>query len=159
MNTRARWAPARRPAAGPLALLAACGLLAGCVSPTDPLDRRGDLEKAQRRYTELIRWGEVEKASRFVDPELVDEFLALAGTMGNLRITDFETGEIQFADDAAVVAVTYRGYAVSEFIERTAREEQDWYRDGGLTDPWRVRPQLRRVVATLRGEDPETAGR
>ncbi|MGH0031874.1 MAG: hypothetical protein ACQGVC_18960 [Myxococcota bacterium] len=52
-----------------LALATAAWLLAGCVSPTDPLGREDALEDAQQRYTDLIRWGELEKAALFVDPE------------------------------------------------------------------------------------------
>ena len=149
-SARHEWG-ARRARAAVAIFVSSCVLL-GCVSPTDPLGRQDSLEEAQQRYTELIRWGEVERAAMYVDPELVDDFLTLAGTMANLRITDFDTGEIEFGDDTAVARVVYRGYSISEFVERAARETQDWYREGGLTDPWRVRPQLQHVVAVLRGE-------
>lgn len=127
-----------------------CLALAACVSPTDPLGREEALEEAQKKYTELIRWGDVQRAGAYVDPELLDEFLELAGSMEDLRFTDFEIGEIEFDHDSARVSVTYRGYRVSEFVERQAREVQEWHRDG-LKNDWRVRPGLHDVVAAIEG--------
>ncbi len=49
------------------------------------------------------------------------------------------------------MTVTYQGYSIATFIERSARERQEWYRDEGLANVWHVRPELADVVATLRG--------
>ena len=124
--------------------------LAGCVSPTDPFGRQDALEDAQKKYTELIRWGDVEQAVAYVDPEQAESFLVLAGSMSNLRITDFEIGEIDFGHEDAHVTVIYRGYSVTEFVERSAREKQEWHRDG-MDNEWRVRSDFHDVVATLQG--------
>ena len=105
-------------------LALAMGFL-GCVSPTDPLGREDALEDAQQRYTDLVRWGELEKAGTFVDPELRDDFLALAEDYAALRITDFEIQEIHYGEHGkldASVTVVYKGYLVSTLIERTAPE-------------------------------------
>ncbi len=53
-------------------------LLSGCVSPSDPLGRQDALEEAQQKYTELVRWGDVERAGKFVDPAMRDDFLRLS---------------------------------------------------------------------------------
>lgn len=157
MLTRGRTAVAMRMdrMRGRLARAAVLVLLAGafgaCVSPTDPLGREEALEEAQRRYTELVRWGEAEQAGRYVDPELRDEFVRLARQLGDLRITDYEIGEIERQDDSAVVTVTYEGYAVATLVERSARERQEWFRAPGLANVWLVRPGLAEVVAALRG--------
>jgi hypothetical protein len=127
-----------------------CLALAACISPTDPLGREDALQDAQKKYTELIRWGDVQRAGAYVDPELREEFLALASSMEDLRITDFEIGEIEFDHDSARVSVTYRGYRVSEFVERSAQEVQQWHRDG-LDNDWLVRPGLHDVVTAIEG--------
>ena len=49
--------------------------LASCISPTDPLGREEALEVAQKKYTELIRWGDVERAVTYVEEDLCVEFL------------------------------------------------------------------------------------
>lgn len=139
-----------------LALLCLSGL-PGCVSPHDPLGREDALEDAQKRYTDFVRWGELEKAGIFVDPELRADFLALAGDYDALRITDSETHEIVFGDDGASVTVAYKGYLLSTLVERTAYEQQQWYREEGLANVWYVRPQLDAVLDALRGRVPETA--
>lgn len=133
-----------------LAAALLCLALAGCISPTDPLGREEALETAQKKYTELIRWGDVTRAGAYVDPEQRERFVALADTAANLRITDFEIGEIEFDHDSARVLVTYSGYSVTEFVERSAREEQNWYREG-MDNNWLVRTDLHDVVATLQG--------
>lgn len=135
------------------------GGLVGCVSPTDPLGRQDALEETQRRYTELVRWGELEKASTFVDPELQADFMALEQDYDALRITDFEISEIVYEEEGASVTVSYEGYLMTTLIERSAREEQQWYREEGLGNVWRVRPQLDAVLAALRGSPLEHAER
>lgn len=138
-----------------LALTAVLTLLAGsfaaCVSPTDPLGRQDALAEAQRRYTEMVRWGDVEEAGRYVDPAVRDDFMQLAKQIEDPRITDYEIGEIEHGEDKAFVTVTYEGYAVATLVERSARERQEWFRDPGLKNVWHVRPELAEVVAALRG--------
>lgn len=126
-------------------------LVAGCVSPTDPLGRQDALQEAQEKYTEFVRWGDVERAGKFVDPAMLDEFLRISKQLELLRITDFEIGDIEHGDKSAIVTVIYQGYSVATLIERTARERQEWYRDDGFANVWHVRPELAQVVATLRG--------
>lgn len=131
--------------------LALCGCFLACVSPTDPLGRQDALEEAQQRYTDLVRWGELEKASQFVAPELRGPYVALAKDFEGLRITNFEISDIVYGDDDARVTVFYEGYVVAQLVERSAREQQEWYREEGLKNVWRVRPQLDQVMDTLHG--------
>jgi hypothetical protein len=133
-----------------LALLTA----AGCVSPTDPMGRERALEESQRRYTNLMRWGEIEKAAEFVDPALRQEFLGQAAEFEGIRITDFEIGSIRFdADDEASVKVTYRGYSVGTFLEQPIHEHQKWFRTG-IGNAWWVRPEIEGIVGALSGATP-----
>jgi hypothetical protein len=112
---------------------------AGCV--TDPLGRHTAFNDTQRQYTQALRWGEIEKASSFVDPALREQFLAHAPAFQALRITDFAIGEVDYRDDSATVTVTYDGYSLDSFVERKIREEQAWYREDG-SNRWRVRSDV-----------------
>jgi hypothetical protein len=141
------------------ALLALLALLfaLGCASASDPLGHRDALEVAQKRYTNLIRWRDAERAVQFVDPSLRDQFLAHAGELENLEISDYELGEIEYDEDGktARVEVTYRGYALNQLIERKVRVTQEWHRASG--NDWLVRPDLEAVVAQLRGAPRESS--
>lgn len=125
---------------------------AGCMTVTDPLGHRDALEDAQKRYTDLIRWRDAERAAIFVDPEMRKDFLEQAGELENLEISDYELGDLEFGDgdETATIDVTYRGYSLSHLVERKIRVTQEWHRDEGNT--WLVRPDLEDVVAKLRGD-------
>ncbi len=133
MQTAARW----------VALIAVG--LAACVSPSDPWERERALEQTQKRYTEALRWGNLEKASRYVDPEMRGDFLALADSFETIRITDYEIGELDLDEETlaqAEVDVTYRGYVLPTYVEKRVRDHQVWYRDEDSGSEWRVRPEL-----------------
>jgi hypothetical protein len=119
--------------------------LGGCVSPSDPWERAESLKQAQRKYAEGLRWGNLEKSAKYVDPDMRTEFLALSGAFETVRITDYDIGEVDLDEETlaqAEVDVTYRGYVLPEFLERRVREHQIWYRDEESGDEWRVRPEL-----------------
>ena len=74
--------------------LAVLTLLAGmgCASTlADPTGRQTALENAQRRYTQLVRWGEIKRASVYVEPDLREEFLSYEPFFEQIRFTDTET--------------------------------------------------------------------
>ena len=119
--------------------------LAACVSPSDPLERGEALKESQRRYTEALRWGDLDKAARYVDPEMRGDFLALADAFENVRITDYDIGELDLNKETlaqAEVDVTYRGYVLPVYVEKRIRDHQVWYRDDESGREWRVRPEL-----------------
>jgi len=127
---------------GSLALAVAL-LATGCGATLgDPMGRQNALEDTQRRYTQLVRWGEIEKASEFVDPALRQDFLVHGPQLETLRITDFEIGTIERSGDEASVTVTYRAYSIASASEKPIREKQLWYRETGLDNVWRVRSEL-----------------
>ena len=127
----------------------------GCTS-LDPLGRKDALSDTQRRYTDMVRWGDLERAEQFVDPEHLEEFKRLAGGFENLHITDHEIGEIEYEDRTAYVTVTYKGYSRAHLVEHTTRERQEWVRSG-INNVWLVRPQLAVMVAELQGLPREPA--
>jgi hypothetical protein len=112
----------------------------GCLSLTDPLGNQDALETAQRRYTQLMRWGEIERASGFVAPDQREEFLGYVPLFAKLRLSEYESGEIVWGKGTATVSVTYRGFALDFGVEKTVTEQQEWTREGYQS--WVVRPQL-----------------
>jgi len=133
-----------------LLALALSGLSTACFSFGDPLARGEALEESQRRYTEMIRWGDIDKAVRYVDPEHQESFLALAENFELIRITDYEIGELDIDPDTlarAEVDVTYHAYVLNEFVERRVSDHQVWYRLAG--NDWRVRPELDALIDSL----------
>jgi len=119
-----------------------CALLAGpagCI--TDPMGYRVSFDDTQRQYTQYLCWGEIEKASSFVDPELREAFLEQAPVFETMRITDFEIGQVEYEGVSAKVSVTYQGYSLESFIERKIREDQTWHREEGTTR-WLVRSDV-----------------
>jgi hypothetical protein len=137
--------------------IAAAGILLvlafsmGCAIFSGPDDAFGDgegLDELQGRYTKLVRWGEIERASVFVDPELREEYLDMAPYFDKVRFTDLEIRKVHVnADDAATVEVTYKAYSLNGAFEVPIREKQDWYLDDEAG--WLVRPQLAMILDTL----------
>jgi hypothetical protein len=131
-----------------------CALLlvgpSGCITWfIDPLGRHASFNDTQRQYTQYLRWGEIEKASAFVDPALRESFLEQAPAFETMRITDFALGEVEYEGDSAKVTVTYAGYSLDSFVERKIREEQAWYREGS-SNRWRVRSDVQVFAEAFR---------
>ena len=126
----------------------------GCVSLfSDPSGKFHAFKISQKRYTELVRWGEIERASEYVDPDLQEEYLEYASRMREIRVADFDSSPPRFHnnDNAATVIVVYRTYSLSTLVEKEIRERQEWYREERSNDQWRVRPDLQRIVAGTTG--------
>jgi hypothetical protein len=124
----------------------------GCVGPIfGTKAKEVALEDAQRQYTELVRWGEIEEASAYVDPAISADFLVTAERFQGIRFTDFKSGPLQFAEgsDTATVNVVYRAYSTSTLVEKKISEHQEWYREESAGDDWRVRSNLDAIVGEL----------
>jgi hypothetical protein len=136
-----------------LALLLAPLLLStGCVSlvfdmVTDPMGRKSALRLAQREYTKAVRWGEIEVAANFVDPDIRAEYLGYEAEFAGIRVTDFDVGELTYGPDlkTAQVHVTYHAYSVRAMTEVQIKETQQWLRPGG-GNQWVVRPELEGII-------------
>ena len=121
--------------------LTACLLAAtACGSFWHIADTDGTLEDTMLTYAKLVRWGELERASLFVDEELRGDFVALSPGLERLHFTDFDLGPVEFAEEGAEVTVVYHVYDVTTLVERRIVERQRWTA-GGPTR-WTVRPDL-----------------
>lgn len=131
------------------ALLAAFALCSttGCLysMAVDPMGNRNAFDQAQRRYTQLLRWGEPEMATEFVDPELREEFRRHIPILTDIRITDFETGAVDYSGDSASVTVVYEAFGRRAPVQLSFREHQAWYREG-MSGNWMVRPDLEELA-------------
>ncbi|HKJ23239.1 MAG TPA: hypothetical protein VKB65_00355 [Myxococcota bacterium] len=124
-----------------LVLAAVLALGSGCGSFWSIADTDGTLEDSIRTYAKLVRWGEIERASLFVDEEVRDDFVALAPELARLHFTDFDLGPVdQQPDGEARLTVVYRFFDPSTMVERQVREAQVWTSPG--TNVWIVRPDL-----------------
>jgi len=113
----------------------------------DPTGRLTSLEETQHRYTQLVRWGEIRRASVFVEPEMVEEFLQYEPYFEQIRITDVDEDEVTLdTEDTASVAVTYHAYSFLTFEEKRFSETQKWTRYDGVKNVWLVRPELAQIV-------------
>jgi hypothetical protein len=112
------------------------------------------LEESQRRYTELVRWGEIEGAVVYVDPAVAKKFLETAERFENIRVTDFESGPLEFGadSDTATVNVTYHAYSTKTLVEKKFREKQEWYLEKDTEVGWKVRPDLDSITKALSGK-------
>jgi hypothetical protein len=124
----------------------------GCIAVfvemfTDPMGRKASFSRAQREYTKLLRWSDIEQAVRFVHPEVREEFLSYAGEFDGIRVTDFEIGDITFGEreETATVRVTYHAYSMASMLEKEIKETQEWERPA-KDNLWLVRPKLEGLV-------------
>jgi hypothetical protein len=134
-----------------LAALALCAT-AGCAATfADPTGRLTALEDAQRRYTQLIRWGEIRRASAYVEPDMLEEFLSYEPFFKQIQFTDTEAEEVALdpSEDTASVEVTYHAYSLVTFQEKRILETQKWTRHDGLHNHWLVRPQVEEIVGAF----------
>lgn len=136
-------------------LLLALGSLLACRH-LDPWTHERKLDDAQLAYTQSMRWGDFDKASTWIDPDDRARFFRDAEQLRDVRISEYDIGELELGDDgkSASVRVSYRVYDVRTLIERELRETQDWYFEDGR---WRVRSKLaslRDATALPRGAVP-----
>ena len=120
-----------------------CAILDMKMKDFDPMQRRNNFEQAQHKFTTLVRWGHIDDASRYVIAEQRADFMSLAPGLVDLRFTDYEIIEIDMAEDyqTAVVDIRYRGYRLSQPVERTVDLQQKWHRDP-LDGDWTVEVEL-----------------
>jgi hypothetical protein len=126
----------------------------GCASSfADPGGKHRSFEFAQRGYTKLVRWGELERASAYVDPERREAFMEDARLMQGVRVTDFDIGPPTYSngDDTVRISVVYHAYSEATLVEKKIQEDQEWYREGGMKNRWHVRPDLHQIVSGTTG--------
>ncbi|MBW2273507.1 MAG: hypothetical protein JRG96_09570 [Deltaproteobacteria bacterium] len=132
-----------------LALLFAFAGAVGCADGrvwwNDPKKREWSLIELQKAYTDYVRFGAFDKASRFVDPEMAEAYVQSFPNPEVIRFTDYEVTPVVFEDDeqreVATSTVTYKAYRTDTLVITTIVEKQEWYRVDQF-NTWRVRPSF-----------------
>ena len=128
-------------------LMAVLFAVAGCTSIfTDPLDRRGKFEDTQEQFTQYMRWGKFEEASRYVDPALRAQFMAFSPELSDLRFSDYEITRVDIGEELlnASVEVRFTGYRLSMPVERSVNLVEEWTRDEE-TGVWTVKLDMEKL--------------
>ena len=73
-----------------LVALGSLGCAFGEFRPHDPMQREYSLEEMQKRYTDLVRFGNFARAARFIAPEQRKVFLDSMPHEDDLRFLDYE---------------------------------------------------------------------
>ena len=122
-----------------LALLTQFGCAFGEFRPDDPFKRQYDLEMAQERYSDLVRWSKFDEASQYIEPESRKAFRARMPDFEEVRFTEHETHAWELDEEKrnAVIEVTYTGYSMRVPFEFKVHETQTWTRVGKAND-WKV---------------------
>lgn len=129
----------------------------GCVAPLliemfkDPMGRHDSLARVQREYTNSLRWGNIDNAVQFVHPDDREAFLSRVKEFKDIRVTDYEAGEIVWQGEeqaSATVSVTYRAYSLANMVEKEIHETQRWERLTKRND-WVVRPEIAELIDSV----------
>ncbi|NNL84292.1 MAG: hypothetical protein HKP27_01500 [Myxococcales bacterium] len=124
-----------------------CAPLSGCFmwnyGHFDPLARGDSFDESRKRFTRMIRWGQIERAGQYVVESERDAFFEAATVMRGVRFSDYEVLRVEVEDgfDTAIVEVMFRGYSLASSIERSVAVTQSWER-GTEGSGWRVRPEI-----------------
>jgi len=113
-------------------LLTQLGCAFGEFRPDDPFSRQYSLEKAQKRYSDLVRWSKFNEAAGFVAIEDRAAFEAGMPDFREVRFTEHETSPWKLDEEMreAVIEVKYRGYSMRSPLEIEVSEVQTWTREG-----------------------------
>ena len=130
-----------------LSALLLCIPLSGCFmwnyGRFDPMAHGDAFDESRKRFTRMIRWGQIERAGQYVVEEEREAFFEAASVLRGVRFTDYEVLSVDIDDDfeSATVEVMFRGYQVSSPIEKSVAVTQEWARSTE-GNGWEVRPEI-----------------
>ncbi len=132
-------------------LILSIGLVLGAcaIDPTDLSGRRQHFEESQRKFSQLLRWGQVNQAARFVVPDQRREFMKLGPDMSDLQFSDYEILYVDLAEDRqqATVDVRYSAFHRASLVTRDVSLSQEWKIDE--TGEWQVTLDLEHLRTAL----------
>ncbi len=114
---------------------------------TAPMNKRGQFEEIQGRYTADIRFGLFEEAKAYVEPDLQPRFIQEIPRFEQIRFSDHQVESIELDGlrTQATVVVRYRGYWLSSPFEREVRVTQRWRR-AAPSQQWFVTPDFETLL-------------
>lgn len=110
-------------------------------------------ETGHLEYTQMVRWGNFDKAAGWIAQESAEKFLADAAVAEKLRFTDYNilNKNLNSEDWTATVTVRYEMHLVDELINRTVTEKQNW-KFNQTADRWELNTNLFEVIEAARDE-------
>jgi len=122
-----------------LTMASSFGCAFGEFRPDDPFSRQYSLERAQKRYSDLVRWSKFDEASLFVEVDGRQAYQARMPDFREVRFTEHESAPWKLDEEMrnVTIEVTYRGYSMRTPIEIEVHETQTWTREGKGND-WTV---------------------
>ena len=122
-----------------LSMVSSFGCAFGEFRPDDPFKRQYSLERAQKRYSDLVRWSKFEEAALFVEVDERQDYRARMPDFREVRFTEHESKPWKLDEEMrnVTIEVTYRGYSMRSPIEVEVHETQTWKREGKGND-WTV---------------------
>jgi len=122
-----------------LLLVTCAGLVVGTGCATTRT-RTTDFEDAHKRYTQLIRWSDFERALDYVSADERESFGEQTRALGPVRFIDYDILSVDLNPEAreATVLVSYSAYRRAAPAAVAIEERQEWRRDEE-EGAWRVR--------------------
>jgi hypothetical protein len=124
------------PLVRPIAFVCALLVAQGCAPM---VDQALMFKETQRRYTNLMRFADFERAIRFVAPDERTAFRERTSSLGEIRFSDYEVRELENLGETATAQVQYSAFRDSNPVLITFVEEQHWEQLDGV---WVVRPSF-----------------
>jgi len=118
--------------------LVVCALMGswGCAVLTD---QQAMFHETQRRYTNLMRFTDFDRARAFVAPDARQAFSERTAALNGIHFTDYSIVDVENGPNRATVTVNYSGYRASSPVLVSFSEQQEWQLANNL---WTVRPTL-----------------
>ena len=122
--------------------------LAACAS-FDVFGESDAFEEQQKKFSQLVRWGQMDAASRFVIADQRKDFLALGPELSNMQFSDYEILFVDLSDDfqEATVDVRFEAFNRASLVQRNVSMTQEWSRDE--TGEWVVTLDMERLRTAL----------
>ena len=123
-----------------LAVVAGFSLLGAWGCASNPLlDQNAMFHETQRRYTNLMRFTDFDRARAFVAPDARQQFIARTTALHGVHFTDYSIVDVENGKNSATVTVSYTGYWPSSPVVVSFSEQQQWEL---ANNTWTVRPTL-----------------
>ena len=124
-----------------------------------PLEHEYSLELIQKRYSDLVRFGNYKAASRYVDRAERNAFLSGMPKEGSVRFLDYESQPLEMNPDLtyALVEVTYVAYSPWTLVQFPVTERQEWTRPDGFRNDWSVKSSFEGLEPFVTSSDRSAA--
>ncbi|MDH3687622.1 MAG: hypothetical protein OEP95_15425 [Myxococcales bacterium] len=130
--------------------------LGGCMfshGQVDVLQHGDSFDKAQKRFSRLVKWGAWQKAVPMVAPDSREAFSDVMQGLAGVKFTDWEILVLDMGKgfQTATVEVHLEGFREATLTHHTAVMTQEWERVDTVMSTWQVKPDMTQVAANFLG--------